>query len=190
MWLLIGLCVLWGFPGSTGVKSAPSNAGDAETRAWSLVWEDPLEKGMATHSSILAWTVLCTEEPSVLQPMRLRRVGHGWATVHVGPLPIYGLCLRPTASEGGRRRGRGPALGSWSLKLGSATCQRRLVTPLFLGVVLGADRILSRIKKLSDRIDDVNAWKWCSAQTLPNGLSWFVNHFPFEGTYKARVCFF
>ena len=38
--------------------------------------EDPLEKGMATHSSILAWRILWTEEPSVIQPRGLQRVVH------------------------------------------------------------------------------------------------------------------
>ena len=38
--------------------------------------EDPLEKGMATHSSILAWRIPWTEEPGRLQSMRLQRVGH------------------------------------------------------------------------------------------------------------------
>ena len=42
----------------------------------SLGREDPLEKGMATHSSVLAWRVPWTEEPGGLQSMGLRRVGH------------------------------------------------------------------------------------------------------------------
>ena len=37
-----------------------------ETRVWSLGWEDPLEKGMATHSRILAWRIPWTEEPGGL----------------------------------------------------------------------------------------------------------------------------
>ena len=40
-----------------------------ETQVQSLGWEDPLEKGMATHSSILAWRVPQTEEPGGLQSM-------------------------------------------------------------------------------------------------------------------------
>ena len=42
----------------------------------SLGWEDPLEKGMATHSSILAWRIQWTKEPGRLQLMGLQRVGH------------------------------------------------------------------------------------------------------------------
>ena len=48
-----------------------------ETRVQSLGWEDPLEKGMATHSSILAWRMLwIEEEPGRLQSMGSQRVGH------------------------------------------------------------------------------------------------------------------
>ena len=42
----------------------------------SLGWEDPLEEGMATHSSILAWRIPWTEEPGRLQSMGLQRVRH------------------------------------------------------------------------------------------------------------------
>ena len=42
-----------------------------------LSWEDPLEQKMATHSSILAWKISWTEEPSGLQSMGLQRVRHG-----------------------------------------------------------------------------------------------------------------
>ena len=51
-----------------------------ETWARSPSWEDPLEKEMATHSSILAWRIPWMEEPGGLQSMGLQRVGHDWAT--------------------------------------------------------------------------------------------------------------
>ena len=51
-----------------------------ETWVRSLGQEDPLEKEMATHSSILAWRITWTDEPSCLQSMRLQRVGHSWVT--------------------------------------------------------------------------------------------------------------
>ena len=47
-----------------------------ETQIQSLIWEDLLEKGMATHSSILAWRIPWTEEPGRLQPMGSQRVEH------------------------------------------------------------------------------------------------------------------
>ena len=53
------------------VKNLPAMQ---ETWVQSLGQEDPLEKGMATHSSILAWRILWTEEPGVLQSMGSQRV--------------------------------------------------------------------------------------------------------------------
>ena len=47
-----------------------------ETWVQSPCGEDPLEKGMVTHSSILAWRTLWTEDPGGLQSMGLQRVGH------------------------------------------------------------------------------------------------------------------
>ena len=47
-----------------------------ETRVRSLGWEDPLKKEMATHSSILAWKIPCTEEPDRRHFMGSRRVRH------------------------------------------------------------------------------------------------------------------
>ena len=47
-----------------------------ETQVRSLGWEDPLEKGMATHSSILAWRIPWTEEPRGPQSLGSQRVGH------------------------------------------------------------------------------------------------------------------
>ena len=47
-----------------------------EAGVQSLVWEDPLEKGKATHSSILAWGIPWTEEPGRLLSMESQRVRH------------------------------------------------------------------------------------------------------------------
>ena len=49
-----------------------------ETRVWSLGWEDPLEKEMATHCSTPAWKIPWMEEPGGLQSMGSQRVGHDW----------------------------------------------------------------------------------------------------------------
>ena len=55
------------------VKNLP-----AMQKTWvrSLSWDDPLEEGMAAHSSILAWRIPRTEEPGGLQSMGSQRVGH------------------------------------------------------------------------------------------------------------------
>ena len=52
-----------------------------EIQVQSLGWEDPLEKGMTTHSSILVWKIPWTEEPGELQSMGLQRVRHNWVTI-------------------------------------------------------------------------------------------------------------
>ena len=51
-----------------------------EMRVWSLGQEDTLEMEMATHSSILAWRISCTEEPGKLQSMRSQKSQHNLAT--------------------------------------------------------------------------------------------------------------
>ena len=62
------------------VKNLPAMQEPQETQVRSLGWEDPLEKGMATHSSNLAWKVPWTEKPGRLQSMVLQRVEQGWMT--------------------------------------------------------------------------------------------------------------
>ena len=65
------------FPGDSMVKNLP-----AKQKTWvqSLGWEGPLEKEMATHSSVLAWEIPWTEEPGGLQSTASQRVGHNLAT--------------------------------------------------------------------------------------------------------------
>ena len=66
-----------GFPGGSMVKNLPPMQ---ETWVRSLGQEDPLEKEMATHSSILAWEIPWTEDPGRLQSMGSQRVRHDLAT--------------------------------------------------------------------------------------------------------------
>ena len=61
------------------VKNPPTNA-DVRDLSLTLGREDPLEEGMTTHSSILAWRIPWTEEPSGLQSIRLHRVDMTEAT--------------------------------------------------------------------------------------------------------------
>ena len=63
----------WAFLVARTVKNLPAMQ-EAQVRP--LGQEDPLEKGMATHSTILAWRISWTEEPGGLQPMGLQRVRH------------------------------------------------------------------------------------------------------------------
>ena len=72
--VIIGRQGLEGLPWwFSGTESACSG----ETRVLSLGWEDPLEKRVAAHSSILDWKILRIEEPGGLQSMGSQRAGHG-----------------------------------------------------------------------------------------------------------------
>ena len=62
-----------GFPSGSAIKKLPAMQ---KTQVQSLGQEEPLEEGVATHSSILAWRILWTEEPGGLLSLGLHRVGH------------------------------------------------------------------------------------------------------------------
>ena len=68
--------LLRGFPDGSAVKNLPAMQEMQETRVPSLGWKDPLEEGMATHSSILAWRIPWTGEHGGLQSTGLQRVKH------------------------------------------------------------------------------------------------------------------
>ena len=67
----MGTIIIWASLVAQTVKNLPAMQ---EIEVQSLDWEDPLEKGMATHSSILTWIIPWTEEPGGLQSMGLQRV--------------------------------------------------------------------------------------------------------------------
>ena len=74
--------MFWGFSSGSAVKNLSAVQEPQEMWVRSLGREDAVEKGMATHSSILAWQVPWTEEPGGLQSMGSQRVGHDWAHSH------------------------------------------------------------------------------------------------------------
>ena len=76
----------WASPVAQTVKNLPVVL---ETWVRSLGWEDPLEEGMAAHSSIPAWRIPWTEEPGGLQSMGSPRVKHVWATEDRAAQPVY-----------------------------------------------------------------------------------------------------
>ena len=89
-----------------------------ETRVQSLGQEDPLEKEMATHPSILAWKISWTEEPGGLQSMGSQRVGHDWLT------NTWGLLLIQSDA------------GLWVLSSCQTACDTQFCNHLDLGQVL------------------------------------------------------
>ena len=76
----------WAFLVAQTVKNLPAVW---ETQVRSLGWEDPLEKGLATHSSILAWRSPWTEEPGGLWSIGSQRVSHDWVTFSLSALTDY-----------------------------------------------------------------------------------------------------
>ena len=80
LWLIFYLCWSYFFRLITVVCSCILFFFLAEDWVQSLGWENPLEKEMANHSSVLAWKVPWTEEPGGLQSLWSHRVGHNWAT--------------------------------------------------------------------------------------------------------------
>ena len=80
---LLGHMLTQGFPGgASGNEPICQCRRRKDAPVQSLGWEDPLEEGMATHSTVLAWRILWTEGPGELQTMGLQRVGHEWVTKH------------------------------------------------------------------------------------------------------------
>ena len=73
MKLCMVITTLMGFPGGSDGKESACNVGDPGSIPGS---EDPLEKGMATHSRILDWESPCTEEPRELQSRGFQRIRH------------------------------------------------------------------------------------------------------------------
>ena len=78
-----------------------------ENRVQSLGWEDPLEEGIATHSSILAWEIPRTEEPGGLQSKGLQRVQHDLVT----NTSLHFRSAQPRADERIREVSRGGCFG-------------------------------------------------------------------------------
>ena len=82
--------LLWGFPDGSVVKNPPANQ---EIQVQSLGWEDPLEKKMATYSSILAWEIPWTEKPGGLQSIGSQRVRHDLVTKQQPYFYFFLICL-------------------------------------------------------------------------------------------------
>ena len=80
------MTTILGFPGGSVVRNLPAMQ---ETRFQSLGWEDPLEKEVATHSSIFAWRIPWTEEPGELQFMGSQKAEHDLATKQQTVYPLW-----------------------------------------------------------------------------------------------------
>ena len=92
LWHIYTHCIVsmtWVSLAAQAVRNLPAMR---ETQVWSLGWENPLEKGMALHSSTPAWRIPWTEKPGGLQSMGSQRVRHDWAT-SISLHFIYGIYI-------------------------------------------------------------------------------------------------
>ena len=104
-----------GFPGGASGKEPACQCKRHETRVRSLGWEDALEEGMATRSSILAWRIPWTEGPGGgLQSIGSQRIRHDWSDLARTSCRVCGLCL-VTAEAQGERDNRLPSSANSSL---------------------------------------------------------------------------
>ena len=76
LWFRWGPCLSWPSQVAQWVRNLPAAQEMWEIWVHFLVQEDPLEVGMATHSSVFAWRIIWTEEPGRLQSIGWQRVGH------------------------------------------------------------------------------------------------------------------
>ena len=85
-WCFLALSLLkrdWSSPDDSVIKNPPAKQETQNTQVWSLHQEGPLEKEMATYSSMLAWEIPWMEKPGGLQSMGSQKAGHNLATKQI-----------------------------------------------------------------------------------------------------------
>ena len=132
-----------------------------ETSVRSLGWEDPLEKGMTTHSSILAWKISWTEAPGGLQSMILQRVGQDWATDTQRPSQAYSSS-NPRANLNWQKH---------SLILGKVVGRRRRGQQRMKWLDDIIDSMDMSMSKLREMVKDREAW-WATVHGVTESQTW------------------
>ena len=147
------------------VKNSPANAGRHETQVWSLGREDPLEEGMATHSSILAWRIPWTEEPGRLWPIS-QRVGYNWSNLacthtHVlkhPELPLPGHIVSCTSHAFKVR----PSYSFWQIK---GKWSANLRTPICIYHIPNT-HLFSDSSEHQNHVEGLFSRSWCHPQNF------------------------
>ena len=112
-YLILKSSAFWYLPYSLVAQAVTSLPALWETWIQSLGQEDPLEKEMATHSSILAWKIPWMEQCGSLQSMGLQRVGHNWATSLSFLTPSQRINVVCTISQSGLLVSLSSVFESW-----------------------------------------------------------------------------
>ena len=129
-----------------------------ETWIRSLGQEKPLEKEMATHSSILAWRIPWTEEPGGLQSTGLQRVRHDWATSLSLEL-ITQFWATPTQASGGFHLFEYGTALNWLPIYSYSLCHRSCLCPyMFQQVTWGFPRLWVLLPDLTSTWEDGSLW--------------------------------
>ena len=103
----------------------------------SLDQEDPLEEGMATHSSILAWRIPWTEEPAELQSIRYQRVGHNWSDLAQMHAYEYGIAENAQVTNCSSLPGYEEFPGKWDFQCWNLDSLREMGTLLEMEMGVG-----------------------------------------------------
>ena len=150
-----------GFSVAQMVKNLPTMW---ETWVWYLGWEDPLEEGMVTHASILAWRIPWTKEPDKLQSLGSQRVRHDWVTdththtqATITTISFWNICITPQ---------RNPVPLAAILHL----CLLQLLTTIYLLSVSGFVYLgisYKRNHKLYGLLKPVSLTQRCAFKVLP-----------------------
>ena len=150
-----------------------------ETQAWFMGQEDPLEKEMATYSSLLAWRIPWTEEPGGLQSMELQRVGHGWATNTFTSLHWINTIQRSVIIS---------TSGMWLTDLVNEPTMLgfSITKPFkcFFPSVQGSKKFESFIRH---PVCTINIWSFYVQNNNSMFLCHWVNPFPYLYTYDFRL---
>ena len=162
--------MIWVFPSGSGVKNLPAMQEPQEMWVGFLDWEDPLEVGMVTHSSILAWRIPWMEEPGELLSIGSQRVGqsncpeltdHGLVPLRCGSArepkrPGEAHTAHPPASRREDSSREGPV---------SANAREERDTGLILGISLGGGHSIPLQYSCLENPMDRGAW-WATVQSV------------------------
>ena len=130
-------------------------------------WEDPLEKRMATHYSILAWRIPWTEEPGRLQSVGWQRVEHDWATntftylKYQLPTRNYAYANRKiNMTQTGRKSRQQKPWPDSDIRFNRHKLQSSIINMLKDGIKIMIKEVKQNMMTMSHQIENINTEKF------------------------------